>query len=418
MLSNLTVPLAGLIDTALLGHLTEVKYLAGVALGSILFDFIYWLFGFFRMSTTGLTAQAVGAKHIKNISLIPLRGLIMAFVTGFIILILSSHIADAGFWILHGSDEVIEQGRLYFQARIWGAPAVLMNFVFIGWLLGKGLGKKVLILSMIANGTNIILDVLLIFKLGLGSQGAGLATMISQYLMLIGALWFCLPTLVRSRHLINWSHILDKAELKNLIALNRDIFIRTLTLITSFSYFTNASSGMGVVILATNAILLKILSIASYFIDGLAFAIESVAGRFKGAGNTKSMNEAIRLALWSGLGTGFFFAALFNLFPNHLFLLLTNQAPVLEELQRYCLWLFPVMLLGSVAYIWDGVFLGLSEGKKLRNCMLISAAVAFFPLAVYASHGGFVHLLWLSMTLFMGLRSLTLWWSYGRSVNA
>ncbi|PIE91500.1 MAG: MATE family efflux transporter [Acidobacteria bacterium] len=412
MLSNLTVPLAGLIDTALLGHLDEIVYLAGVALGSILFDFLYWLFGFFRMSTTGLTAQALGRGDKQDLTIIPVRTLLLALTIGCIILLLSQPISVFGFGILDGTPDVIQQGKHYFSARIWGAPVVLMNFSILGWLLGMGKGKRILTLSVVANGSNIILDYLFIFKFGWGSKGAGYATMISQYVMFAFGMAYALPHIMANKKVISWRRLFNKDELRKMLSLNRDIFIRTLTLIASFSYFTNASSAMGTLILAANTILLKVISISSYFIDGLAYAVESLAGRHKGAGETRQLHSTIQTALLSSAGIAIFFSALFILMPQPLFKLLTNQTEVLAELFRHRFWLLPVMLLGSSAYIWDGIFLGLSEGKILRNCMLFSALVFYFPLALLSSNMKNVDLLWLSLSLFMGARTITLWIHY------
>ena len=411
VLSNLTVPLAGLIDTALLGHLQDIKYLAGVALGSILFDYLYWMFGFFRMSTTGLTAQAMGAGDQTELRIIPARGLVISIGCGLILLLMHHSLSDLGFLILDGTEAVKEQGRLYFEGRIWGAPVVLANFVLTGWLLGIGRGKSILFLSLIANGSNIALDYLFIFRLGLGSWGAGSATMISQYLMFGVGCWFFIRETKDTTFRIKWIHLFEKKAIVKLVALNRDIFIRTFLLISCFSYFTNASSGLGTLYLAGNSILLKILSIASYFIDGLAFAVESLAGRFKGANDDSSLHSVIRLALIAGAFTGFFFAIMFNLFPNQLFFILTSQEDVLLLLKGTSLWLFPVMILGSAAYIWDGVFLGLSEGKILRNCMIFSTMLGFLPFAVYAARIGSNNLLWLSLSFFMMVRAGSLWWS-------
>jgi MATE family multidrug resistance protein len=264
------------------------------------------------------------------------------------------------------------------------------------------------LLSILTNGCNIILDYLLIFHFQMASRGAGLATMISQYAMFAAGCGLILPFFLTNRKDITFPALLDKKALKSLVGLNRDIFIRTFLLISSFSYFINVSAELGVLFLAANSILLKVVSISSFFIDGLAFAVESFAGRLKGSQQKGALTRVIKLALGSAAGTALFFALLFNLFPDSLFYILTSQRQVLDIIDQYRLWLFPVMLIGSAAYIWDGVFLGLSRGNSLRNCMAVSAMTGFFPLAYWASKTHSIHLLWFSMALFMLIRTITL----------
>lgn len=414
ILSNLTVPLAGIIDTALLGHLEDITPLAGVALGSILFDYIFWMFGFLRMSTTGLTAQALGSKQDDELVLVPSRALMSAILIGVFILILQIPLGDIGFWVLQGTDEVKQHGLLYYQARIWGAPVALANFVLTGWLLGRGKGRWILTLSILGNGTNIALDYLLIYVYPLGAWGAGFATMISQYTMFGLGIYLFIKETRGGFRFLTIKNLFNRQKQIALLKLNGDIFIRTFLLITSFSYFLSASSGMGTLILAANSILQKVISLAAYFIDGLAFAVESLAGRFKGEKNQAALDDVTRVALLTAAITGLVFATGFHLFPNLGFSLFTDQVQILDLLQRYSAWLYPVMFFGSAAYIWDGIYLGLSEGKILRNCMIFSTCLGFLPLAIWASHIGNVHLLWFSLALFMVFRGVSLWWFRGR----
>lgn len=406
ILANVTVPLAGLVDTAILGHLAEIRYLAGVALASLLFDYVYWTFGFLRMGTTGTTAQAVGRGDERSAYLILYRSLLLAFGISAVLLALQWPIRSLGFALLSGTPEVELAGRAYFNARIWGAPAALASFAFIGWYLGREESRYVLTMTVAANLTNVILDYLFIVHMGMAAAGAGLATMMSQYVGLATALVIFLR--LRRPRRWHWPEVLDRQGLAALISLNRDILVRTLGLITTFALFTNFSSMMGTVILAANAILLRVLNLASYFIDGAAFATESLAGIFRGEHNIRSLHRLVRLSLIAGEMCALIFISVVLWRPATLYGVLTSHTDVLAAAVQFGRWLIPVLLFGSVAYIYDGLFLGLTEGRALRNSMMFSAATVFLPVAWLAVRFENNHLLWLAMVLFMVARAATL----------
>ena len=405
VLSNLMVPLASLVDTAFLGHLSEIRYLAGVAIASVLFNYIYWTFGFLRMGTTGVTAQARGRGEADLVIVTLLRNAAIALAISIIILVLQQPIREVGFTLLRAEPEVIEAGRAYYNALIWGAPATLLNFVLFGWLLGKEQAGLVLILSLVSKGTNIILDYLFIVIWQQQSAGAGAATAISQFVTLILGLiliWRELP----KRPLQH--RIFELSALKAVFALNKDILIRTLALITTFAVFTNLSATMGTGILASNTLLLQVVTLAAYFIDGIAFATESIAGNLQGQGASHQLIPLLKLAGGSSLLAGLCFAIVFGLFPQFLFSLLTNHSEVIAQINNYVWWLLPILSFGSIAYMLDGYFLGLTAGKILRQSTLIAALLGFAPVAIAAWYFQVNHLLWLALTVFMILRSITL----------
>ena len=405
VLSNLMVPLASLVDTAFLGHLTEIRYLAGVAIASVLFNYIYWTFGFLRMGTTGITAQARGRGEADLVVITLLRNAAIALAISVIILVLQQPIREVGFTLLRAEPEVIEAGRAYYNALIWGAPATLLNFVLFGWLLGKEQVGKVLILSLVSKGTNIVLDYLFIVRWQQQSAGAGAATAISQLVTLILGLvliWRELP----KRPLQH--RVLELSALKATFALNKDILIRTLALITTFAVFTNLSATMGTGILASNTLLLQVVTLAAYFIDGIAFATESIAGNLQGQGASRQLIPLLKLAGGSSLLAGLAFAIAFGLFPQFLFSLLTNHSQVIAQINNYVWWLLPILSFGSIAYMLDGYFLGLTAGKILRQSTLIAALLGFAPVAIAAWYFQVNHLLWLALTIFMMVRSITL----------
>jgi MATE family multidrug resistance protein len=419
ILTNLTVPLAGLVDTALLGHLPDIRFLAGVALASLVFDVLYWSFGFLRMGTTGTTAQAVGRGDAAEVHRVLYRALVVALALGVALLALARPLGDLALLLLGGAPGVEAAGREYFAARIWGAPAALANFAFLGWFLGREESGRALAMSATANLVNLALDWLLIVELGMAAEGAGLATAASQYAQLAVALG--LFAAMRRRDaaaaggggwLPAWSRagVFDRDSFAALFRLNRDILVRTLCLVAAFAVFTNTSSLLGTAVLAANAILLRLFNLASYSIDGAAFATESLAGVFRGAGDRLGLRRLNRLALATGAAFATLFVAVLFVAPGPVMALLTAHPDVAARAAAGLVWLAPVVLLGALAFVWDGLFLGLTAGRALRNSMLLSLAV-FLPVAALALAAESNALLWLAMVLFMVTRAATLGWA-------
>ncbi|ACC84899.1 guanitoxin biosynthesis MATE family efflux transporter GntT [Nostoc punctiforme] len=408
VISNLMVPLAGLIDVIFLGHLTEIRHLAGVALATILFNYIYWTFGFLRMGTTGMVAQAIGRKDNQSAVLIGLQHGILALILGITILVFQQPLQILGFAILSATPEVKSSGVDFYNALIWGAPATLVNFVLIGWFLGQAQSSKVLLLSVISNSTNVLLDYLFIVQWGWSSRGAGLATAASQYLMLIvGILLYC-QTISFKQIQALIGELFDLSALKLALILNGEIILRTFALISTMAMFSNLSSMLGTEILAANTLLMQVVSLAAYFIDGLAFATESLAGIFQGSRNISSLKQLLQISVVSSLFIGLMFATAFICAPESLLRLLTNHPEIINNLRSYIPWLLPVLGFGSVAYALDGYFLGLTQGHILRQSMLKATLIGFIPSAITAWYFHNSHLLWLSMSLFMAARTITL----------
>jgi len=402
------VPVAGLVDMAMLGHLDSITHLAGVALASVLFDYLYWSFGFLRMVTTGLTAQHLGRNDFLGMERVLLRGLLIAFLLSFLVLILQGPAADLGFWMLQGESGVEFSGRAYFDARILGAPAVLLNYVIIGWLLGRERSGDALILSAIGNGMNIGLDYWFIYELGLASAGAGWATALSQYAMLIVGVVMVLRLGMQSSLNNLFKDFWNKADWKHLFGLNGDMLVRTISLQTAFAVFTNGSALMGTAVLVANAVLLKVLSIASFFIDGYAYATESLAGIYSGSGERKNLRELLLLTIKASEVTGIVLVTLFVGFPEIMFSLMTDHRSVLDTVHMYMFWLYPVVGFGAVAYALDGYFIGLTMSSVMRRSMLISVS-CFIVTSALALLLGNNHLLWLAWAVFMAVRIVTLW---------
>ncbi len=408
-LSNLMVPLAGLIDTAFLGHLSDIRYLNGVALATVIFNVIYWSFNFFRMGTTGPTAQALGKGDLDEVWLIVVRNSLLALGTGLVIWLLRSPISTAGFALLQTGPEARLAAIDFYNGRIVGAPAVLLNFVLLGWLLGRSQGKQVVVLAIIGNGSNILLDYWFIQRLGLESYGAGLATALSQYIMLVTGIGLVISNGIPwQRWAAIQTRLWQPSALMSLFNLNRDILVRTFALVISMSLFTNFSSGLGDTILGVNALLMQVFLMSAYFMDGIALAVESYAGKFYGSQSKGNLYGLLLLGIGGSVVLGSAIALFLIFVPSAFFPLLTDHAILLNAIPTYIAWLLPVLSFGGVAFTLDGYFLGLTDGRSLRNSTLIAALVGFLPLAAIARYLALPHLLWLALTVLMMTRALTL----------
>ncbi|NEQ95353.1 MAG: MATE family efflux transporter [Cyanothece sp. SIO2G6] len=411
------VPLAGLVDVAFLGHLTELRHLGGVALATIIFNYLYWTFGFLRMGTTGLTAQAVGREDEETVGLILLRHGAIALTLGSLILISQYPLRELGFWFLNPSADLTAAGRAFFNGRIWDAPVTLLNFVVLGWLLGRSRSTTVLLLSIVSNGTNVILDYLFIVRWGWESSGAGLATALSQYAMTLVALLVIGRELWATVQRAKWAEVWEWSALRSLLSLSRDILIRTFFLLSVFATFTNLSAQLGTTLLAANTLLLQLLTFSAHFIDGFAFATESVAGILYGRGDINQLRAIIRLAGGSSLVTGVLFALGLILFPTTILGWLTDHQAVLDQTAQYMGWFLPLLGFGAIAYMLDGYFLGITASQILRNASIVSALGGFLPFALLSWYFHSGHLLWLALSSFMVARCITLGYNIGPTLR-
>ncbi|MGB5709622.1 MAG: guanitoxin biosynthesis MATE family efflux transporter GntT [Waterburya sp.] len=410
ILSNMMVPLAGLCDTAFLGHLQELKYLAGVILASILFDYLYRILKFLRNSANAMTAQAVGEEDSEGILLAGLRSGLIAIATALLILLLQYPIQKLGFLILSGTQDIESAGVAYFNARIWGAPAVLLNFVLIGWFLGREKNGIVLLISAIANGSNVLLDYLMISRWGWSSMGAGLATALSQYLALLVGLIAVVVT-------INWQdlkqalpQVLEFQALQSAIALKANILVRFLALISAYAIFTNLSAGMGTELLAENGLLLQIALLSQFTIQGVGMTTQTLIGNFKGKGELTKLMPLMIAAIINSLPIALMFALGCLFFPQTLFGLLTNHHEVHQGITNYTIWLLPLLSFTAIAFMLEAYFIGLKAGAVLRNASLIAFFLVFLPVVTMAWYLNSIELLWLSLTVYMLSLVLYLSW--------
>ncbi|MBN9669328.1 MATE family efflux transporter [Roseibium aggregatum] len=405
-LGFLSTPLLGLIDMAVIGRLGDAALLGGIALGSIVFDVLFNTFSFLRSGTTGLTAQALGARNDEEIKATLLRALVLALLGGLAVILLQTPAREAGMWFLGGSADVQNAMARYFDVRVYSAPFVLANYAILGWFLGLGRAGTGLALQLFMNGLNIALSIWFVIGLEWSVEGVALATALSEASAAgLGALLILAN--VKGKSWPALAIILDRRLLLRTMAVNRDIMIRSFSLLVAYAFFMAKSATQGDAILAANAVLEKFIVVAGYFLDGLATAAEQLVGRAVGARNRPAFDKTLRLtAIWSFALAGCL-ALVFLVSGTGLIALMTTAPDVRAQAEVYLVWAVLAPLLGVLAFQMDGVFIGATWSSTMRNMMLLSLAAyiaayyLFFP--VLGNHG-----LWLSLEIFLGLRGVTL----------
>ena len=406
--SNMMVPLAGLCDTAFLGHLADINYLTGVILGSILFDYLYRILKFLRNSTNALTAQAVGADDQAGVLVAVLRCGLIALAIAAAILLLQLPVRQLGFELLAGSPDTEQAGMAYFDARIWGAPAVLLNFVLIGWFLGREKNGLVFLISLVANGSNVGLDYLMIVRWGWESMGAGLATALSQYLGLLVGLVALGQTCDRSVWKTALPQVLDREALASTLVLKGNILVRFLALISAYAIFTNLSASFGTVSLAENGLLLQIALLSQFTVQGVGMTAQTLIGNFRGQERPEQYLPVLKTAVVTSLVIALGFAFSSVLFPDTIFSLLTNHQQVSGAMATVAPWLVPLLSMTAVAFMLEGYFIGLKEGAVLRNGALWGFGLGFTPLVLLAAYLHNNYVLWSALTGYMAVLMLYL----------
>jgi MATE family multidrug resistance protein len=405
-LAYLSTPLLGIVDMAVIGRLGDAALLGGIALGGVIFDLVFTTFNFLRSGTTGLTAQAVGGRDDIEIRATLLRALVIALAGGLLVIACHAPLLQAGLWFLGGSEQVQAATARYYAVRLWSAPFLLANYVILGWFIGLGRAGTGLALQLVLNGLNIALSVLFVLVLGWSVEGVALATVFSEIAAaLLGGVLVVLGT--RDRPWPPAAIVFDRRLVMRLMVLNRDIMIRSFTLLYAFAFFMARSADQGDAVLAANALLEKFIMVAAFFLDGLATAAEQLAGRAVGARHRPAFDRTVRLtALWSfALAGGL--AVLFWIFGPLLIALMTTAPEVRQGAETYLLWAVLTPLFGVLAFQMDGIFIGATWSSTMRNMMLASLAVylaayyLLFPLL--GNHG-----LWGAFLLFFGMRGITL----------
>jgi MATE family multidrug resistance protein len=417
IISNISVPLVGAVDTAVVGHLPEPDSIGAVALGALIFTFLFWGFGFLRMGTTGFIARAYGANDQQALSDTLLRVLLLAVVLGAFIILLGHPLIQLALYLLDSSDSIESLAESYATIRIWSAPATLSIYVLTGIFIGLQNMRYVFVLQLVMNMINVLLDLLFVLGFDMGVEGVALATLIAEYLAALLGFWLLRKPLSKAYKNLNWTRLLERNAILALMKANGDIFVRTLCLVFSFGYFTAQSASMGDVILAANSILMHLQSILAYALDGFAHAAEALVGSAYGAGKQQQFKRAVKLTTVWGLVSALLISLIYWLFGDLILQLFTNIDAVLLSATTYLPW----TIIAPVVSIWsfqlDGIFIGTGYTREMRNAMIFSMLVYLGLLVILVPALG-NHGLFLSISLFMVVRALTLGYYYPRIVNA
>lgn len=420
ILSNASIPLLGLVDTAILGHLPSGVYLAAVTLGAVIFSFLYWSFGFLRMGTTGLIAQAYGAQEKQQLATYLSQALIFAVLLGFALQALRPWLEQL-IALLNASEEAKQLALEYVQIRLYSAPAVLVQYVILGAAIGMGRSKIVLLLLLITNLTNLVLDVYFVLGLGMLSEGVAWASLIAEVLAAVLGLAWLMKTYNKMQVRLYLPSISWEAN-KKLIQVNANLFVRTLALLFALAFFTRQGATQGDAFLAANAVLMQLIMLASYLLDGFAQAVEGQFGaayardkrnQSKNKNTKKEAQEIFAAGLFLSVVTGFLLVLVFALTGKQLIYLLTDLPEIAAIAQQYLPWLVLVVAISVPAYLFDGVFIGATLTAPMRNSLLLALVVylvSWWLFTGWLEDANFA--LWLAFLIFNSLRGVYLGWVY------
>ena len=379
IVSNITVPLLGLIDVVIVGHLGSASYIGAIAVGGMLFNIIYWLFGFLRMGTSGLTSQALGKRNLQEVIHCLFRSLGIGLFLSFFLLLFQYPIQQTAFMLLDTTQKVEELAISYFRICIWGAPAVLGLYSFSGWFIGMQNSRFPMFIAITQNLINILASLFFVFVLHMKVEGVAMGTLVAQYAGFFMALILFLGSY--RKRLDRWmslKKIWESTAIRHFFKINSDIFFRTLCLVAVTTFFTSVGAKQGDVILAVNTLLMQLFTLFSYFMDGFAYAGEALAGRYVGASNKNSLNRMILLLFKWGIGLSILFTLLYGVGGKDFLSLLTNDTAVIQEAVTYFYWVIFIPFAGFAAFLWDGILIGATATRWMLYSMLIASCSFFF----------------------------------------
>lgn len=405
IVSNITVPLLGLVDVAIVGHLGAPAYIGAIAVGGMLFNMIYWMFAFLRMGTSGLTSQAYGRRDLKEASLLFVRSLGVAAGLGLLLILLQTLILQGAFLFIHTTDEIRGLATLYFQICIWGAPAMLGLYSFAGWFVGMQNSRFPMYIAIMQNVVNIFASLCFVYFFKMGVAGVAFGTLIAQYAGFLSALFLWYVYYRRLWRKVEVREVIEGKALKSFFLLNRDIFFRTLCLVAVTTSFTSQGAGHGEVILAVNTLLMQLFTLYSYVMDGFAYAAEALTGRYIGAGNPLGFKRMLRVLFAWGVVLASLFTLLYAVGGQSFLSLLTDEKKVLEVASGYAYWAWAIPFAGMAAFLWDGIYIGATASRQMLYSMMI-ASVCFFGVyaALHDTMGN--HALWLAFILYLFSRGV------------
>jgi multidrug resistance protein, MATE family len=405
ILANVTVPLVGIADSAAVGRLDDPASLAGVAVGATVFSVLFTALNFLRMGTTGLAAQARGAADEQAAFAVLRQGLVVAVALAALLIVLAVPLRLLAFALINPEPAVLAEASAYFSLRLFGAPATLALFVLTGWFIGRGDGRSPLAIVLVVNVLNVVLDFAFVWGLGLSARGVALATVIAEYSGVAVGLVLAL----RARRAAGMSGRGRQPSYRRFLALNLPLFVRTMALMLCFAFLTAMGARFGSAVLAANALLLNFLYLASYALDGFANAAESLVGQAAGARDRVMFDRALRLSTQWSLGVAVTLSVAFAVLGMPMIELMTTQQELRMLAREFLPWLIALPLVGCWAFLFDGIFVGATLNRQMRDTMLFAALAVYLPawwlLQPLANHG-----LWLAFLLFFGSRGLAQAW--------
>lgn len=408
IITNITVPLLGMVDLAIVGHIGDEKHIGAIALGTMIFNLIYWNFGFLRMGTSGFTAQAYGANDTKEALRILVRGCAIAIAIAFFLILLQSPIGWLSGKLIKGTEETINLALSYFYIRIWAAPATLGLYVLKGWFIGMQNAKYPMITAITLNIVNIVFSLIFAVHLKMGIRGVAIGTVLAQYSGLIIAIILWFKKYGELKKDIDLKSSLNLKAMKAFFKVNGDIFFRTLCLVAVFTFIPAISASMGDRILAVNTLLMQLFTLFSYIMDGFAYAGEALVGKYVGAKDNTSLQKSIRLLLRWGFIITAAFTIIYLFWGRNILSLLTNNKDIIDSAMEYIVWSLLVPICGFAAFLFDGIYIGATASKTMRNTMYIATTIFFglyFLLINPLGNNG----LWIAFLFYLAFRGGLLW---------
>jgi MATE family multidrug resistance protein len=408
IISNITIPLLGLVDMILMGHLSSPIYIGAIALGGTIFSVLYSFFSFLRAGTTGFTAQAYGAKDTSEESYSLYRSMTIAVLAFLLILCIQKPIAKLSLTLLDGSDDLKNLAITYFFVRIWAAPANMLLYCFNGWFIGMQNTKIPMAIAIIINVLNIAFSIFFVIVMNQDVVGVALGTVIAQYCGLLTAFIFLFTKYKKHLIKIDVHILLNINKLKRFFKVNTDLMIRSILLVFTIAFFTNQSAKLGDNILSVNMILLQFFYIFSYFTDGFAYAGEALVGKFIGARDSENLRSVVmHLFKWGAL-ISVPFAILYALFPTTFVKMISDNPVIISEIRPYYIYMVLIPIITFAAFLWDGIYIGATASKAIRNTMIISSVMIFLPMWHFLTPLWNNHGLWIAFLGFMIARGVSM----------
>lgn len=405
IVANITVPLLGMVDVAIVGHMGDAVYIGAISVGSMIFNVIYWVFGFLRMGTSGMTSQALGRRDLKSVVQMLCRSMAVGLAVAMIILIFQHPLKNAALAIVGPQEDVVNLASAYFDICVWGAPAMLTLYGLSGWYVGMQNTRMPMAISIMQNVVNIAASLILVFALGMKVEGVALGTVVAQYAGLAVSLALLFKYYGRLRKHFTLEGLFKIVKMLDFFKVNSDIFLRTICLVAVNLFFLSAGARQGNLILAVNTLLVQLYIFFSYFLDGFAFAGEALCGKYYGAQNHSAYLSTVRRVFLWGWIVAVGFTIVYGVGGQPFLGLLTDEDSVVKAAASYLPWAVAVPLVGVAAFVWDGVFVGITATKG----MLVSSAVAtalFFALYYMLRNEWGNHALWLAFIVYMAARGV------------